>query len=197
MRPGGVPGTLTRDPRTLWPSCRDRQKEQDPLQGRTEGGCVPRVGPRLGRLAAGAHGGRDEGGLSHARMWPRAGLGRRQALAPLALGPRWPRKHRVFSLEEKARCEVDGGTGQRRPCRVPHPGRQRAGHVALAVGRGHWRATQRLGGPPFLSAPSILELRIVKFTTISESSNVTTPNLKNRCVELTLKNYHSHKHLGV
>lgn len=43
------------------------------------------------------------------------------------------------------------------------------------------------GGPPLLSAPSILELRIVKFTTISESSNVTTPNLKNRCVELTLK----------
>ncbi|XP_011913279.1 PREDICTED: paraplegin isoform X3 [Cercocebus atys] len=37
------------------------QKEQDPVQGRTESGCISRVGPRLGGLDAGAHGGCDEG----------------------------------------------------------------------------------------------------------------------------------------
>lgn len=64
VRPSGVPGALTQDPQILRRSCRDRQKEQDPLQGRTEGGRIPRVRPRLGRLAAGAHGGCDEGGVS-------------------------------------------------------------------------------------------------------------------------------------
>lgn len=68
--PAIYPGCLSSP---FWASFRDCQEEQGPVQGRAEGGCVPRVGPRPGGLAAGAHGGCDEGVCG--QPWPGCPVG--------------------------------------------------------------------------------------------------------------------------